>query len=106
MVGATAPQGVDPAIDRALVDEDRWVVQQVAIPVKTFHVLDESDQLHVEPFYIVRGFAPSRYGVALVARTQQAGERREARRNVRRDGECEGVRQFDAADTVPATGPR
>ena len=73
MVGATAAQSEwDAAIDRALVDEDRWVVQQVApIPVKTFHVLDESDRLHVEPFYIVMGFAPSRYGVAVVARASQ-----------------------------------
>jgi hypothetical protein len=48
------------------------VVQQVAqIPVKAFHVLDESDRLHVEPFYIVMGFAPSRYGVAMVVRASQ-----------------------------------
>jgi hypothetical protein len=33
--------------------------------------LDNRDQLHVEPFYIVMGFAPSRYGVALVARASQ-----------------------------------
>ena len=73
MVGATAAQGEwESAIDHALVDEDRWVVQQVAsIPVKTFHVLDESYQLHVEPFFIVMGFAPSRYGVAIVARASQ-----------------------------------
>jgi hypothetical protein len=73
MVGPTVtPSEWDAAIDRALADDDRWVVQQVAaIPVKTFHVLDESDQLHVEPFYIVMGFAPSRYGVALVARASQ-----------------------------------
>ena len=51
---------------------DRWVVQQVAqIPVKSFHVLDDSDRLHVEPFYVVMGFAPSRYGVALVVRASQ-----------------------------------
>jgi hypothetical protein len=62
----------ESAIDQVLVDDDRWVVQQVAsIPVKSFHVLDDHDQLHVEPFYIVMGFAPSRYGVALVARASQ-----------------------------------
>ena len=74
MVGVTAAQGEwDTAIDRALVDEDRWVVQQVAsIPVKTFHVLDGSDQLHVEPFYIVMGFASNRYGVAMLARASQS----------------------------------
>jgi hypothetical protein len=54
------------------VDGDRWVVQQVAsIPVKSFHVLDDSDELRVEPFYIVMGFAPSRYGVAIVTRASQ-----------------------------------
>src|SRR6266542_164595 len=62
----------DSAIDRALVDDDRWVIQQVAsIPVKPFHVLDESDRLSVEPFYVVMGFAPSRYGVALLVRASQ-----------------------------------
>ena len=73
VVGPAAAQSAwDAAIDRALGDADRWVVQQVApIPVKSFHVLDESDRLHVEPFYIVMGFAPSRYGVALVARASQ-----------------------------------
>jgi hypothetical protein len=39
--------------------------------VKSFHVLDETDGLHVEPFYIVMGFAPSRYGVAVVTRASQ-----------------------------------
>ena len=48
------------------------MVQQAApIPVKSFHVLDDSDRLHLEPFYVVMGFAPSRYGVALVARASQ-----------------------------------
>lgn len=73
LVGPTATQREwDEALDRVLVDGSRWVVQQVApIPVKSFHVLDESDRLHVEPFYVVMGFAPSRYGVALVARASQ-----------------------------------
>lgn len=62
----------DSAIDGALADDDRWVVQQVAsIPVKPFHVLDEFDRLSVEPFYVVMGFAPSRYGVALLVRASQ-----------------------------------
>jgi hypothetical protein len=73
LVGPTATQGEwESAIDRALIDEDRWVVQQVApIPVKSFHILDERDRLQVEPFYIVMGFAPTRYGVALVTRASQ-----------------------------------
>jgi hypothetical protein len=73
LVGPTAAQGEwESALDQALADGDRWVVQQVApIPVKSFHVLDESDRLHVEPFYVVMGLAPSPYGVALVARASQ-----------------------------------
>lgn len=73
LLGPGATQGEwESAIDRALTDGDRWVVQQVAqIPVKSFHVLDESDRLSVEPFYIVMGFAPSRYSVAMVARASQ-----------------------------------
>jgi len=73
LVGPTVTQSEwEAAIDRMLADEERWVVQQMAaIPVKSFHVLDASDGLHVEPFYIVMGFAPSRYGVALLARASQ-----------------------------------
>ncbi|MEO7083865.1 MAG: hypothetical protein ABI442_21005 [Gemmatimonadaceae bacterium] len=73
VVGPTATRGEwDAAIDHALADGDRWVVQQVAsIPVKPFHVLDDNDRLHVEPFYVVMGFAPSRYGVALVIRASR-----------------------------------
>jgi hypothetical protein len=57
------------ALQRVLADESRWVVQQAApIPTKSFHVLDESGRLKMESFYVVMGFAPSRYGVALVAR--------------------------------------
>jgi hypothetical protein len=69
---AVAQSDWESATDEALADQDRWVVQQIAsIPVKSFHVLDEQDRLHIEPFYVVMGFAPSRYGVALVARASQ-----------------------------------
>ena len=73
LVGPASTQGEwDSAIDRAINDADRWVVQDVAsIPVKSFHVLDEAGGLHVEPFYIVMGFAPSRYGVGVVTRASQ-----------------------------------
>jgi uncharacterized circularly permuted ATP-grasp superfamily protein len=73
LVGPEAAQSEwERALDGALADGNRWVVQQVApVPVKSFHVLDESDRLHIERFYIVMGFAPSRYGVALVARASR-----------------------------------
>jgi hypothetical protein len=73
VVGHAVDQGAwESALDRALAGEGRWVVQQAApIPVKSFHVLDDADAVHVEPFYVVMGFAPSRYGVALMARASQ-----------------------------------
>jgi len=73
VVGPGTGQGEwESAIDRALQDEERWVVQQVAqIPVKSFQVLDEFDSVHVEPFYIVMGMASSRDGVAFVVRASQ-----------------------------------
>ncbi len=61
------------AIEKALADtNDRWVVQETAkIPVKSFHVLDKEGNLHVEPFYVVMGIAPSHYGVAMMVRASQ-----------------------------------
>ncbi|MGE3617342.1 MAG: hypothetical protein AB7L66_15835 [Gemmatimonadales bacterium] len=63
----------DAAIKAALEDEDdRWVVQQlVALPVQEFPVLGGEGQVSFEPFYVVLGFVPSRYGVGLVARASQ-----------------------------------
>jgi hypothetical protein len=73
LVGPASTQGEwESAIDRALGADDRWVVQQLAsIPVKSFYVLDQAGGLHMEPFYIVMGFAPSRYGVGVVTRASQ-----------------------------------
>ena len=73
MVGHSAEQGEwERALDRALAEPNGWVFQQAApIPVKNFHVLDGAGELHVEPFYIVMGFASNRYGVAMLARASQ-----------------------------------
>jgi len=73
MVGHSADQGEwERALDRALAEPNGWVLQQAApIPVKNFHVLDAAGELHVEPFYIVMGFASNRYGVAMLARASQ-----------------------------------
>jgi hypothetical protein len=74
VVGHAAEQGDwESALDRALGDgESRWVLQQAApIPVKSFHVLDADGQVELEPFYVVQGLAPNRYGVALMARASQ-----------------------------------
>jgi hypothetical protein len=62
----------EAAIKRGLADSDRWVVQQLAsIPVSEFTVLGPDGKLHVEPFYTVMGFAPTKYGVAVLARASQ-----------------------------------
>jgi hypothetical protein len=74
MVGHSVAQGAwQQALDRALAQPNGWVLQQAApIPVKSFHVLDSGGELHVEPFYIVMGFASNRYGVAMLARASQS----------------------------------
>lgn len=74
VVGPSVTQGEwEAAMDAALTDrEDRWVAQQLAsLPVKEFHVLDDDGRVHLEPFYVVMGFVPSRYGVGFVARASQ-----------------------------------
>jgi len=62
----------ESALERALADEERWVVQQLAsIPVSEFPVLGPDGALHIEPFYTVMGFAPSKYGLAVLGRASQ-----------------------------------
>jgi len=62
----------EAALDAALADRERWVVQQLAsIPVNEFPVVDPDGKVHVEPFYTVMGFAPSKYGVAILGRASQ-----------------------------------
>ena len=62
----------ETAIERALADRERWVVQQLAsIPVSEFPVIGPDGKVHVEPFYTVMGFAPTKYGVAILARASQ-----------------------------------
>ena len=62
----------DAAVNRAVTDTERWVVQQLAsIPVSEFPVIDADGRVHVEPFYVVMGFAPSKYGVSILVRASQ-----------------------------------
>lgn len=62
----------EQAMDQALRDPDRWVVQRLAsLPVGEFPVLGPDGTVHVEPFYLVMGFAASPYGVAVLARASQ-----------------------------------
>ncbi len=60
------------AIDAALADEERWVVQRLAaIPVVEFPTLGADGVLVPEPFYTVMGFAPGPDGLAILARASQ-----------------------------------
>src|SRR5947209_7859740 len=62
----------EAALERALADKERWVAQQLAsIPVSVFPVLGPEGTVHMEPFYTVMGFAPSKYGLALLGRASQ-----------------------------------
>jgi hypothetical protein len=66
------PSEWEAAIERALKDRERWVVQQLAsIPVSAFPVLGTDRSVHVEPFHVVMGFAPSKYGLAILGRASQ-----------------------------------
>jgi hypothetical protein len=62
----------EAALEQALADNERWVVQQLAsIPVSEFPVLGPDGRVHVEPFYTVMGFAPTKDGVAVLGRASQ-----------------------------------
>jgi len=62
----------DTAIDRAVGDPNRWVVQQLAsIPVTEFPVVGPDGHVHSEPFHVVMGFAATQYGVAILGRASQ-----------------------------------
>jgi hypothetical protein len=56
----------------ALADPEPWVVQRLAgLPVHEFPVVDMDGEVHIEPFYTVMGFAPTKYGLGIVGRSSQ-----------------------------------
>jgi hypothetical protein len=62
----------EAAVDRALAAKERWVAQQLAsIPVSEFPVQGPDGGVHLEPFYTVMGFAPTKYGLAVLGRASQ-----------------------------------
>lgn len=62
----------DAAINVALSEPNAWVVQQLAnTPVEDFAILGADGHIHFEPFYTVMGFAPTRYGLAILGRASQ-----------------------------------
>ena len=69
---ATTEAQWDAALNTALRDPNRWVVQQLAsIPVSEFPVVGPDGRVHSEPFHVVMGFAPTQYGVAILGRASQ-----------------------------------
>lgn len=73
LIGPATTQSVwEAAIDAALADPNRWVVQQLAsIPVSEFPVVGPDGRVHTEPFHVVMGFAATQYGVAVLGRASQ-----------------------------------
>jgi hypothetical protein len=62
----------EAAIEQAVGGAQPWVVQRLAtLPVNEFHVVDDDGTVHIEPFYTVMGFAPTKFGVGLVGRCSQ-----------------------------------
>ncbi len=60
------------AVARAVADDQQWVVQRLAaIPVSEFPVVDADGQVHIEPFYTVMGFAPTKFGLSIMGRASQ-----------------------------------
>jgi hypothetical protein len=69
---AVTRQEWETAVEHALADPERWVVQQLAsLPVSEFPVIGPDGTVHVEPFYTVMGFAPTEYGLAILGRASQ-----------------------------------
>jgi len=69
---AVEPSDWDAAIQSAVSSQQQWVVQRLAsIPVMEFPVVDQDGTVHVEPFYTVMGFAPTKYGISILGRASQ-----------------------------------
>jgi hypothetical protein len=65
------PSEWNDAVAKASAAGD-WVVQRLAaIPVAEFPFLGDDGTVHVEPFYMVMGFAATKYGLAFLGRASQ-----------------------------------
>jgi hypothetical protein len=73
LIGVAASESEwETALQTALRDPNRWVVQQLAsIPVSEFPVVGPDGRVHSEPFHVVMGFAPTQYGLAILGRASQ-----------------------------------
>lgn len=69
---AASNQEWEAAIEQAVKDPERWVVQQLAsLPVSVFPVVGPEGHVNMEPFYTVMGFAATKYGLAILGRASQ-----------------------------------
>lgn len=69
---AVSKEEWETALTQAVTDPERWVVQQLAsLPVSVFPVAGPDGHAHMEPFYTVMGFAPTKYGLAILGRASQ-----------------------------------
>jgi len=73
LLGPSLEEGEwEAAIQEAVTGEESWVVQRLArISVTEFPVIASDKSVHMEPFYTVMGFAPTKYGVAVLGRASQ-----------------------------------
>lgn len=73
MLGPSTSEGEwNAAIQEAITGEESWVVQRLArISVSEFPVISPDGATSMEPFYTVMGFAPTKYGVAVLGRASQ-----------------------------------
>ncbi len=72
-IGAERTQGAwECALEQAMAQPDGWVAQQrIQVPVHAFPVLAPDGGVHLEPFYVVLGLAPTEEGLSLTARASQ-----------------------------------
>jgi hypothetical protein len=101
-IGTALDQGAwERAVTTALADPERWVVQRlISLPVSDFPVIGPDGAVHLEPFYVVLGFAPSRYGLSFMARASQ----KQVVNVAQRGGMC-AVMVGPTADRLVATAP-
>jgi uncharacterized circularly permuted ATP-grasp superfamily protein len=60
------------AIDHALTEPGEWVAQRLArITAYEFPVVAADRTISVQPFYMVVGFAPTKYGTSVLGRASQ-----------------------------------
>jgi len=62
----------EAAIDEAASGDEGWVVQRLAhVSVSEFPVVTDDGAVSIEPFYTVMGFAPTKFGMAILGRASQ-----------------------------------